>query len=147
MTFIHGTCVAWRNAGVLLIGVPGAGKSDLALRLIDRGFSLIADDQAAIKIKNDLLQLSVPPAIAGQIEVRGIGILSLPYKSETNLKLVVQLVAREELDRMPEDQFWHYQQMKVPQIKLHAFDHSTPFKIQLALERICHKLAIKRDLK
>ena len=72
---VHGSCVSRDGDGVLLIGPPGSGKSDLALRLLGRGFSLVADDRVDIADG-----IAAPPAaLAGLLEVRGLGIVRLPY--------------------------------------------------------------------
>jgi HPr kinase/phosphorylase len=84
---IHASCASRRGAGVLLIGPPGAGKSDLLLRLLARGFDLVADDRTEIA---DGIARPVP-ALAGLLEVRGLGIVRLPYVKSVRLALVVQL--------------------------------------------------------
>ena len=82
MTFIHATSVALRANGqwraVLLRGPSGAGKSDLALRLIQAGGRLVADDQTHLARRGRSLIATPPPALAGMIEARGVGILTLP---------------------------------------------------------------------
>ena len=82
---IHGSCAAQQDAGVLLLGPPGSGKSDLLLRLLDHGFALVADDRVEV-IDG---QASPPPALAGKLEVRGLGIVRLPYVAPARLALVV----------------------------------------------------------
>ena len=94
---IHATAVAlpvaegW--AGVLLRGRSGAGKSDLALRLLDQGARLIADDQTEIYDDNGTLSLAAPPRIAGRLEVRGLGLMSVPTVEHACLVLVADLVS------------------------------------------------------
>ncbi len=88
---IHASCAAKDGDGVLLIGPSGSGKSDLMLRLLDRGFELVADDQVAIEHG-----VAHPPAgLAGLLEVRGLGLLQLPHRAEALLRLVVQLDVRD----------------------------------------------------
>src|SRR5919205_3670266 len=82
---VHGTCVARSGAGVLLLGPAGAGKSDLALRLLSRGFDLVADDQVVIE---DGVACP-PPPLAGLMEVRGVGIVRLAYVAAARLALGV----------------------------------------------------------
>ena len=76
---IHGTCVAFGRAGVLIRGSSGSGKSDLALRLIDNKAKLVSDDQVLAMEKNGKIVLSAPRSIAGKIEVRGVGIMDMQY--------------------------------------------------------------------
>jgi HPr kinase/phosphorylase len=84
---VHGSCVSRDGDGVLLIGSSGSGKSDLALRLLSRGFSLVADDRVDIADG-----IAAPPsALAGLLEVRGLGIFRLPYIASARLALVVEL--------------------------------------------------------
>lgn len=97
MACIHATCVAIDGRGVLLIAASGAGKSDLALRLIDRGAVLVSDDYTQVTLSDDGTPVaSAPASIAGQIEVRGIGIVRMPYVSAIPVRLAV------DLDRTPE---------------------------------------------
>ncbi len=84
---MHASCVARDGAGVLLLGAPGSGKSDLALRLMDRGFMLVADDR--VEIENRVAR--PPAALAGLLEVRGLGILRMPHLAEARLALAVEL--------------------------------------------------------
>ena len=84
---IHASCAARDGAGVLLLGPPGSGKSDLVLRLMDRGFMLVADDR--VDIDNGMAR--PPAALAGLLEVRGLGILRLPHLAEARLALAVEL--------------------------------------------------------
>ena len=91
---IHGSCAARDDHGVLLLGPSGVGKSDLLLRLLDHGFALVADDQVCIE---DGLAWA-PAALAGLMEVRGLGIMRWPFVKQTRLALAVQLA---KAPRMP----------------------------------------------
>jgi len=84
---IHASCAAQHDAGVLLLGPSGSGKSDLLLRLLDRGFALVADDR--VDIVDGLA--SPPPELAGKLEVRGLGIVRLLHVGPVRLALVVVL--------------------------------------------------------
>lgn len=97
---LHATCVAQGGRGILLRGPPGSGKSDLALRLIDRGAVLVADDQVLIKRRGRALLARAPAGLHGLIEVRGIGILRV-VAVEARLDLVIDL-GEPPADRLPE---------------------------------------------
>jgi len=109
---IHATCVLLGgvgeafgvppDAGVLLKGPSGSGKSDLALRLIDRGGMLVADDRAELFRDGTALAARAPCALAGLLEIRGIGILELPYAASAKITLVVELVGLADVVRLPE---------------------------------------------
>lgn len=91
---IHASCAARDGSGVLLTGPPGSGKSDLLLRLIDRGYSLVADDQ--VDISDGLAR--PPPSLEGLLELRGIGIVCLRYTAPVPIILTVTLARP---DRLP----------------------------------------------
>ncbi|MDE0940637.1 MAG: HPr kinase/phosphatase C-terminal domain-containing protein, partial [Pirellulales bacterium] len=87
-TLVHATCVAIGEVGVLLRGPSGSGKSDLALRLIEGGAKLVADDQVVLSEVAGSLLASAPAALRGKIEVRGCGILDIPYEKSVSMRLV-----------------------------------------------------------
>jgi serine kinase of HPr protein (carbohydrate metabolism regulator) len=140
----HATSVALRSAGrpwqaVLLRGPPGAGKSDLALRLIDAGGRLIADDQTRLDRKGHVLVASAPTAIAGRMEVRGVGIVRLPRArliARAPVALLVDLVAPTQMERMPEPAQEVQQEIALPLLALAPFEASAVAKLHLALQRI-----------
>lgn len=94
---VHGSCAARAGAGVLLIGPPGCGKSDLLLRLLDRGFVLVADDR--VEIDDGVAR--APAALAGLLEIRGLGIIRLPHLAAVRLALAARLAAGQEVERLP----------------------------------------------
>lgn len=101
-SFLHGSCAAWENGAVLLTGLSGSGKSDLLLRLVDAGFDLVADDQVVISPTTHAEYIaSPPPTLAGLIEVRGLGILRLPYREAIPLRLHVALDFSPQTPRLP----------------------------------------------
>ncbi len=130
---VHATCVAIDGKGVLLRGCSGAGKSDLALRLIEGGARLVADDQVALVAKEARLVAAPPPALAGRLEVRGVGIVELPYQPEVTLALIVKLVPGDAVERLPQPGFETIAGVRVPLIALAPFEASAPAKIRLAL--------------
>jgi serine kinase of HPr protein (carbohydrate metabolism regulator) len=137
---IHATCVAlaiggaWQ--GVLLRGPSGAGKSDLAIRLVDEGARLVADDRTELSLEAGSLTARPPPVLAGLVEARGIGLLRVPPENllaTAPVRLIVDLVAAADIERLPEPQFETLLEVRVPRICLPAFDASTSAKIRLAL--------------
>jgi HPr kinase/phosphorylase len=123
---IHGSCASRSGDGVLLIGPPGAGKSDLVLRLLARGFDLVADDRVDI---TDGIARPVP-ALAGLLEVRGLGIVRLPHVTTARLALVVTL--GNVPPRLPEPA--RLGSLGLPMTRLDAFAASAPECVALALD-------------
>lgn len=132
MVTIHGTCVLLSDIGVLLRGESGRGKSDLALRLIDGGARLVSDDRVALRAGAGRLTASAPPMLAGLLEVRGVGILPVPSVASADVALVVDLVPRDGVERLPQAETEILMGIALPRLGLHAFDASTPAKIRLA---------------
>ena len=135
MLRLHATCIAIEGRGVLLRGASGAGKSDLALRLIDQGADLVADDQVDLFEVDGRLMATVPAAIAGRMEVRGIGVITMPYLPSAEVVLLVDLVAPEAVERMPEPSFCRLGRFDVPALALAPFEASAAAKIRLAVRR------------
>ena len=132
MTMLHASCVAIGGRGVLLTGGSGAGKSDLALRLIDRGATLVGDDGVAVAARAGRLHARPGPNIEGKIEVRGLGILTLPWK-EAPLALAVAL--DQPVPRMPDEMlpFRLIEGLTLPAIALDPFEISAAVKVEKAL--------------
>jgi len=133
MMRVHGTTVAVDGAGVLLRGPSGSGKSDLALRLVDAGARLVADDQTELWRRGDTVMARSPATIAGQMEVRGIGILRFPHLAEAPLRLVVDLVLPDAVERLPEPAACDVLQCSIPLLALTPFEASAPVKLRLAV--------------
>jgi len=129
VTRVHGTCVARDGAGVLLLGAPGAGKSDLALRLLARGFELVADDQVIIEDG----AAHAPTTLAGLLEVRGLGILRMPYVAKARIALAVDLA---EADRLPAPA--RHPALDVPLVRVRGDTASAPERVALALDCALH---------
>ena len=126
-----------KNFGVLLTGRSGAGKSDLALRLIGRGAELVADDRTDLFLDRGKLLAKAPAAIAGLLEVRGVGILALPWTAKAPIGLVVRLGKAPA--RLPEPEFFRPPAALAlkpkafpPVISLAAFEASAPEKLLVA---------------
>ena len=131
---IHATTVAKDGRGVIIAGRSGSGKSDLALRLIDRGFVLVSDDQTLVSKSDGRLLATAPGTIRGKIEVRGVGILELPNAESAAVSLWVEL--SNEAKRLPDGETHMILGIEVPEIGLDAMAASAPLKVELALGRI-----------
>jgi HPr kinase/phosphorylase len=133
---VHATAVAIGGRAILLRGAPGAGKSDLALRLIDCGAQLIADDQAELRREKNRIRVRAPAEIAGLIEIRGIGILRLQARVEAPLAMCVDLLPSAEIERLPERRFEEMLGIAVPLIAISAFEASAAAKLRIALRAL-----------
>jgi len=132
---LHATCVAIGEHAVLLIGASGSGKSDLALRLIDRGAVLVSDDQTVLTLTDGVLIAAPPATIAGLIEVRGIGIVPLPRRADVAVALAVRL--GEPVVRMPEAALSEtINGIAIPLVRADSHEASAPIKVELALRRV-----------
>jgi HPr kinase/phosphorylase len=139
---VHGTTVALRGGrswrAVVLRGAPGSGKSDLALRLIEAGGRLIADDQTRLLKKGRALVATVPTVLAAMMEVRGVGIVKLARAetaSSAPLALLVDLVAPDRIERLPDPDSESLLGIAVPRLALAPFEASAVAKLRRALAR------------
>ena len=133
-TRLHATTVAIGGHGVMITGPSGAGKSDLALRLIDRGAMLVSDDYTECIAQDGAVIASPPATIAGRIEVRGIGIVDMPFVPRADVMLVVTLGGT--VERMPEAYPKRVVGIDIAAIALAAFEASAPIKVEIALSRL-----------
>ena len=132
---IHASTVAAEGRAVVISGPSGAGKSDLALRLLDRGFSLVSDDQTTIRRDGDRLIASAPPNIAGKLEIRGVGIVDMDVLKDVPVALFVELTS--EIQRLPDDSRERpLLGVRLPLISIDAMTASAPSKVALALDRM-----------
>ncbi|HEY2032819.1 MAG TPA: HPr kinase/phosphatase C-terminal domain-containing protein [Rhizomicrobium sp.] len=145
---IHASCVlldaatafgAPEDAGVLLLGESGKGKSDLTLRLIERGAKLVADDRTELFARDGALFARAPKSLAGLLEVRGLGIVALPFATEARIALAVEMVEEGYVPRMPERERYVtppelsvHEDERPPLIRLAPFAASAPAKVAMA---------------
>ncbi len=138
---VHGSCCAWNGLAVLLRGAPGSGKSDLALRLIDAGFSLVADDRVELAVSDGAVTASAPPALAGLIEVRGLGVFALAAAAPARLGLVADLATGGETERLPEPTCEDVLGVSLPAIRLDPAAPSAVARVRLALDVLAGRAA------
>lgn len=141
----YGTCVALGAGAALLLGPPGSGKSDLALRFImlapegpGEKTALVADDQVRLQAVGNRIVARPPSTIAGKIEVRGVGIVDVPFCPEAVLKLAIRLTPHYDVPRLPptEPATMEFVGQQVPVLALTPFEASAPLKLKLALQCI-----------
>jgi HPr kinase/phosphorylase len=137
---IAGTSVALHVEGalrgVLLRGPSGVGKSDLALRLIDQGALLVADDQTLVSVEGGGLIARAPESVRGRIEARGLGIVAVPSIDAAPLVLVVDLARDHAIERLPHAEFVEISGVALPHLKLNGIESSAPAKIRLAVQAL-----------
>lgn len=133
MKRLRGTCIAVAGVGVLLRGPSGCGKSDLALRLIEAGARLVADDYTDVAEADGRVFATAPPELRGMLEVRGIGIVRLQYSTSAPLVANIDLTQIDNLERMPASQSILILGVAVPSFRLAAFEPSCVAKVGLAV--------------
>lgn len=142
MEQVHATCVEIDGHGVLLRGPSGSGKSDLALRLINEGGHLVADDYTILESREDHLLAAAPPNTAGIMEVRGVGLVKVGGVAVARVQLVVDLVPPEEVERMPEHNMVVLRDIAIPCFQVTPFEASATAKIRMALRCVAGALKI-----
>ncbi|HEX8387444.1 MAG TPA: aldolase [Sphingomonas sp.] len=128
---VHATTVAIDGRGVLIRGASGSGKSDLALRLIDRGAELVSDDQTIVERVGDVVVASAPRTIASKLEVREVGVLELPSRAEAPVALCVWLDPP--FERIPSPRRVTLAGVELREIALDPRPASAAIKVELAL--------------
>ena len=131
---LHASCVVKDGRAILIAGRSGTGKSDLALRLIDRGAQLVSDDYTVVRrTKSGQLLARAPANIEGKIEVRGIGVVAMGHSSDVPVALVIDLDLG--VERMPERRDpVRIAGVAVPVVTVNALEASAPVKVEVALE-------------
>lgn len=121
----------WR--GVLIEGSSGAGKSDLALRALDAGWSLVADDRTLVWASAGRLWGRAPDVLAGLIEARGLGVIAVPRRAFAPIALAARCVGTDQVERTPDPAVLTLFDLPVPLIAIAAHEPSAPAKLGRAL--------------
>jgi hypothetical protein len=132
MKLIHATCVCIFDLGVLLRGPSGCGKSDLALRLIMKGARLVADDYVYVSAEKGALYAAAPEEIYGKLEVRGVGIVSLPFTRVSRVAAIADL-AGEGIERLPPPLEEVIEGVALPCFRLNPFESASVEKLLMLL--------------
>ena len=145
----HASAVAIDGRAVLIYGASGSGKSDLALRLIERGARLIADDRTVLRRDGQILLASPPETIAGMIEVRGIGVVGAPGAATVHdafpVALALHLVgAPDEVVRMPDPASREILGVAVPEVTLWGFAAAATAVVAVALDVAIERREVRR---
>ena len=135
---LHASTVAKEGRAVVISGPSGSGKSDLALRMLDRGFTLVSDDQTIVRKDGNRLLATAPPTITGKLEIRGIGIIDMECVTDVPVALIVELTS--DFQRLPdENRERPILGIGVPLITIDAMSASAASKVAIALERMGRK--------
>jgi HPr kinase/phosphorylase len=131
---IHATAVSLDGQAVILRGPSGSGKSDLALQLIETA-TLISDDQTRLQRRGGEILASAPARIKGLLEVRGLGIITVPTIDEAPVALIVDLLPVDQIERMPapEDQRTELLGITLPRLALDPLMPSAASRIRRVL--------------
>jgi serine kinase of HPr protein (carbohydrate metabolism regulator) len=132
---IHASAVLARGGGVLLRGASGAGKSTLAAALVERGARLVADDRVMLSARGGRLVATAPATIAGLLELRGLGLVAMPFERAAIIRLVVDLVPRDDWERMPEAGALHAELLgvRLPRQPVRGADPASLLLVEAAL--------------
>lgn len=132
---LHASCVSKDGRAILISGRSGAGKSDLALRLIDRGATLVSDDYTVVRRVNGSVEARPPETIQGKMEIRGLGVIDLAWEENVPVGLLVDLDGP--VERLPlEKGVVRIAGVDVPSFALNALEPSAPIKVEAALRLI-----------
>ena len=136
----HAGVLALRTAGdwrgVLIEGPSGSGKSDLALRALDAGWSLISDDRTLLWTCEGRLYGRAPDTLAGLIEARGVGVVPVSGRAYARIHMIARCVGAEALDRLPDGETETLLGVGLPLLRLAALEASAPAKLSRALTHL-----------
>ena len=153
-TSCHATCLSVGGCGVLLLGPPGSGKSGLALQLIDQPGSglgeellvsrLVGDDQVLLETRQGELVARPAPELAGRLEVRGLGIVRVPFVPEVTVSLAVTLTSANDIERLP-DEASEQSEICGVEISCCRVDPAAPGAAARVRAAVCHFLSQRQS--
>ena len=130
---LHASCVSIGGRAILIEGLSGSGKSDLALRLIDRGAALVSDDYTIVRRIDGKLIASAPPNISGLIEVRGVGLVPMTFESDVPIALIASIATT--VERLPDlNSTRIVAGVAIPTCLIAPLEASAPIKIEMLLK-------------
>lgn len=141
---IHASCIAFDGDAVLIRGPSGGGKSDLALRLIDAGAELVADDRVDVDAAGGRVTARPPAPLAGLIEVRGLGILEMANRAEAVVVAVIDLADAADIARLPETETAMVAGIPLPLFRIDPGAASAVIKVRLAVDLASGRI-LRRD--
>lgn len=136
---LHASAISYNGKGIVFVGESGSGKSDMTLRMVDRGASLIGDDRVLFIHKNKSVIVMPHPEIAGQIEVRGVGICKTNFVRSAPLAMIVRLMDKRP-ERYPEPMTFDVLEKSFPMIELYPFEPSAVIKLCMAFDSLVQKV-------
>lgn len=141
---LHATTISLNGTAVMIRGASGAGKSDLALQLLESSgtgltgqtitTTLVADDQTVLRCEGETILVSCPEAIAGLLEIRGHDVLNLEAVQNVPLVLVVDLRPAAHIERLPqpEDMFTQILGISIPNVLIDPSKPSAASRLRVA---------------
>lgn len=139
MDTMHATCVSVfgdRLSGCLLLGPSGSGKSDLAVRLIDGGGTLVADDRVITTVRDGQVSAAPPPLLAGLLEIRGLGVMTVPFLDQAEIRLLVCLTKAADIERMAPITSRTLNGVDIPCLLVDASMASAAARVRWAVRRV-----------
>jgi len=128
---IHATCISLEGLGFLLRGPSGIGKSDLALRMMEYNSQLIADDRVDLTLEGGILIAQAPTCLRGLLEVRGVGVIEVPYSNSIQILGIINLVGNNKIKRLPAPRTELLLGVEIPSYQLDPWEASTTTKVKI----------------